>query len=238
MKNASHDANIGLLKAFSQPPYLVVDVGCRGGDLPKALRWKLPAHYIGIDPSREAIGNHHDEFYSIAIDDVSQEETRTFYTYSVDEGCNSLLPMNKEVITHDRNEYDSKWYVKKPIEFMEDRMSVRANSLKNVLLNSESFKEVGYVHYLKVDAQGSDINVVKSLGELVNKTCIIQIESAIPSNEDVLLYKGQQHYKKDVEDMNSMGFVEWFKENYSIDKMASPEADVVFINEKFWEVVV
>lgn len=210
--------------------YLIVDVGCRGGDLVKLIKHKFSAKYIGIDPSPGAGSSLYDEFYPVAIDNVTSKEMRTFYTYPNDSGCNSLLPMNKDLVTHDKSEYNNKWYVDNNIEEGEESIVVPTISLKELLAESSSFLEIQAIHFLKIDAQGLDIHVVKSLGDILKKTYMIQIESAIISNPNAVLYKGQQTFEKDIQDMQSLGFEKWHMVDYSINKDASPEADIIFIN--------
>lgn len=216
--------------------YLIVDVGCRGGDLHRTMnniRSTLTGElkYIGIDPSHSP--QEYDELYHIAVDNVSERIEKTLYVNPTDSGCNSLLPMNIDLITHDKDDYQSKWYVAASIEKNIGTEITTVDSLYNVLMASELFQEIGYVHYLKIDAQGVDIRVVRSLGDLIEKTYIVQIESVVSANDDIVMYDGQQHYNQDILDMKEMGFDEWFKTDYSIDKKVSPEADVVFVNRKF-----
>lgn len=232
----THQFVIDKLRSLNVEQYCIVDVGCRGGDLVKLMKPNFQAKYIGIDPSPNTGHPLYDEFYQVAIDDVSSPETRQFYIYSNEPGCNSLLPMRKDMVTHDLEEYDSKWYVGWDIEKNEEVVSVTAISLSDLLKSSQVFNDVQYLHFLKVDAQGKDINVVKSLGDIIKKTYMVQIESTVHSDTNVSLYHGQQHYLQDVEDMKSMGFVQAHIIDYSVDKNQCPEADVIFINTKLFSV--
>jgi FkbM family methyltransferase len=228
------DFVIDKLRQLKAENYCIVDVGARHGLLLHLMKHKFDAKYIGIDPAPNTGHPAYDEFYSVAIDDVITPEIRKFYIYPDEPGCNSLLPMRKDIITHNLDEYDSKWYVEWDIEKNETVIDVPVISLEFLLKHSQIFNEIGVVHFLKVDSQGNDANVVKSLGDILKKTYIVQIESVVHPNKNISLYNGQPHYIQDVDTMHALGFVQVQMTDYSINKNACPEADIVFINKELF----
>ena len=86
------------------------------------------------------------------------------------------------------------------------------------------------IHYLKIDAEGVDIRVVKSMKNYLKKTMFVQIETYVSTNKSVKLYQGQTHIDEDIDTMKSLGFELFGMVDYSSN--SSPNADVVFINTR------
>jgi len=94
-----------------------------------------------------------------AIDNVDEPTSAPFYrTDSRNTGCSSLLKPTEKLGLDVVSEEEVSVYSLKMI-------------LKNLL--NERFDKISI---LKTDCQGKDLDVVKSLGNLLNKTCCIQME--------------------------------------------------------------
>jgi hypothetical protein len=136
--------------------------------------------------------------------------------------------MNTDIITHDKSSSSDKWFIDRIVEQVVQKKEVIVTSLERVLDSIPKFKDE-IIHYVKIDTQGSDINVAKSLGKYINKTMFIQLECVTSHDPKKVLYKGQQLFENDVDDMNLLGFKIVGMEDYS--GFASPEGDVLFINQ-------
>jgi len=229
-----------LAKAFehihkSNPEIInFIDVGVyRGMFLDKInafLNFK-PLYSVGIEPnnSYNSLSKYTISF-NCAVDDVN-EPTYLPFTFNADcDACSSLLKMNTEVVTHNIEEYDTKWYCGTPIQKVLKVEPILVNSMSNVLNTIDHFK-TNKIHYLKIDAEGVDIRVVKSMKKYLEKTMFIQIETSVSKNKSVKLFEGQTHINEDIISMKEMGFELFDVVDYSYVN-SSPNADAIFINTR------
>jgi len=220
----------------------IIDVGCHKAGFLHGFKRKLSkdSFWIGIDACDYGIGGQYNVFVNKAVDHVLKEETKKFNEY-VESGCNSLLPMNMDILTGDNTEYDKKWFIGKTTEQLsvvkEQKTTVRdvqVDSLAGILAHIPTVNQEK-IHFVKIDTQGNDINVVRSMGWYRDHTMFIQMECVSSHNEDIVLYKGQQIMEKDIKDMDDLGFSVYDFVDYGANKTAGPEADVVFYNRKLVE---
>jgi len=220
----------------------IIDVGCHKAGFLNGFKPKIEkdTFWIGIDACDFNVRRKFNVFVNKAIDNIENDQVRKFNEY-VESGCNSLLPMNMDILTGDNSEYDKKWYIGKTKEQLtivrEQKTTVRdvnVTSLHSVLSYIPRFKN-DLIHFVKIDTQGNDINVVKSMKEYRDKTMFIQMECVSSHNKDIVLYKGQQLMEDDIKDMDELGFTVYDFVDYSINKNAPPEADVVFYNKRLVE---
>ena len=93
----------------------------------------------------------------------------------------------------------------------------------NVIRLDTFCKENGITHieYIKVDAQGSDLDVLKSMGEYLNVTTTIMVEAFINNDEDV--YEGEVKEDEVMKLLLPLGF---FLTNRAVD---GNYADLTFV---------
>jgi FkbM family methyltransferase len=227
-----NDIVIGTLDNMKYPIINVVDVGVNQGQMKQFLDivLKTPSFFVGIEPNTELIQtNKYDVMFDYAIDDVESPEKRTFYI-NEDSDCSSLLKMKDDIITHDINERNNedKWYIPRNINNIRESKEVTVTSLKNVLDTIPKF-QTELIHLLKVDVQGVDIRVIKSMKEYLDNTIFVMVEIVTSKNKDVVLYEGQTAIEDDVKTMDELGFSPY----HIIDYAPTPEADIIFINKKY-----
>jgi hypothetical protein len=210
-----------------QPKLNIVDVGCNTGTFLNYTKplLKVPSFWIGIDPSNLGASKLYDLYLNKAISNVKEDEKAIFTEYN-DSGCNSLLDMNTDIITHEKGN-DEKWFIDRIVEQVVLKKEVVVTSLERVCDTISNFKD-DIIHYVKVDTQGNDIKVAKSLGKYLSKTMFIQLECVTSHNPKKVLYKGQQLLEHDIDDMRLLGFTMMNMEDYA--GFASPEGDVLFVN--------
>lgn len=216
------------LNSLSDDPLVVVDVGCHKGHFIDEFKSVVHKNLytIGIDPLDFNVSHKYNVYIQAAIANVDIPTTKTFYEH-IEPGCSSLLQMNKEIVSHEDQTSPSKWFVPWEIETVINELPVVVSSLENLLDQTE--QKIKYIHYLKVDSQGMDIKVVKSLRKYLDKTMFIQIESVISHSTDVVLYKGQQIMEQDINVMYELGFI-ILDIKYHHFGFKVNEADVIFFN--------
>lgn len=130
--------------------------------------------------------------------------------------------MNTGLVVHNKSEKG--WFVGWPIEKKLYQIKVKNTSLEKIIAENDILP----VDFLKIDAQGCDLDVVKSAGKYLKDIRFIQIEAVSSHDLDVVLYSGQQLMEQDIEDMDKLGFSVLKIVDYSAK--ASPEADILFYN--------
>ncbi|HKZ95138.1 MAG TPA: FkbM family methyltransferase [Candidatus Bathyarchaeia archaeon] len=88
------------------------------------------------------------------------------------------------------------------------------------------------IHYVKIDAQGSDLDVFKSLGKYARNVLFVQVESVVSRNQNIRLYERQSLFEEERPVFERAGFQLFHVQEYSRD--ASPEADVVYVNQRLF----
>lgn len=193
----------------------IIDVGHHQGHFIEnfKLNFKnIELYVLAIDPSDYKTGLNN-KFIQKAVS--TKTGKNKFFIYN-EAGCNSLNEMLLE------NKFQRPSEIKKT-----DEIEVECVTLESIL-NEENFD---IIHYLKIDAQGHDLDVVMSAGELIKKCIFVQIESCNAKEEDHLMYVNQNTREKDIEYMKSKGFKLFLEYDYS--KQSCPESDLIFINLEY-----
>jgi hypothetical protein len=209
----------------------IIDVGAANGVFKKENSPYISKDnfWVGIEPNKNYnngdIRKEYDLWFQNAIDDV-EERKITQFNINQDNYCSSLLEINKEIITKDINKKDDLWYCPTEISTIVSVEDVEVISLKELFDEIPKFKNE-LIHFLKIDAQGVDIRVVKSLKEYVKSTMFIMIESVVDTHNNLRLYKNQTSLIEDDEVMKQLGF----KKLFNIDHPhICPETDVIYYN--------
>lgn len=212
-----------LIKELKQGPIVVVDIGHHKGHFIQHFistyslnRKSLYIH--AVDPV-DYNSEFNDVFDQVAIS--SNVGTATLNIYD-EPGCNSLANMRLEALTLKKNQ--SGWFSNYTINKIGESQ-VQTITLETILL------KYPIVHYLKVDAQGSDLDVLKSGKSSLKSVMFVQIESSVARNSEELMYVGQSYFVENTSYMKSLGFTLLQIDDHSSD--APPEADLIFINDLF-----
>lgn len=205
----------------------LIDVGCHRAHFLSNSQIKFDFK-IGIDPL---------EFDEQAVYDVvvngavsTQKNQKLFYVYEND-GCSSLLKMKSDEVTHDFAERENKWYVSFTIENLKKTLRTDTCTLEEIIDQHFSTESVSLI---KIDAQGSDIDVVKSLGKYLNTDKVKFLFIELPSR-DIVLYEDQLDYPSSIQALNEYGFEVVHKHDFEIlgydGKPCSPESNVIMKNK-------
>jgi hypothetical protein len=206
----------------------IVDVGAANGLFKNEYSGYLnnKNFWVGVEPNKNYnTKTGYDLWFYNAIDDVEERKIVKF-NINQDAYCSSLLEINKEIITKDITKKDDLWYCPSEISTIISVEDVEVLSLKDLLEQIPKF-ENELIHFLKIDAQGVDIRVVKSLKDYVKNTLFIMIESIVNTDNNLILYKNQTTFSEDNEVMNQLGFKKLFDIDYS---RICPEVDVIYYN--------
>jgi FkbM family methyltransferase len=210
----------------------LVDVGAYAGSFMVEIRpmfGSIPIVSLGIEPHMVSphIVSLYNYFENCAIDDVSAPEYKLFNVNS-DSSCSSLLEMNTHMLTNNMSEKDKKWYVNRKIDNIVEKKSVMVRSLSSIFDTIPEFSD-NIIHFVKIDAQGVDIRVVRSMKKYLEKTMFVCIETVTSADKNVVLYDGQITMDDDIKEMKGFGFSPFEVIDYSYT--GTPEADMIFVNE-------
>ena len=207
-----------------------IDVGCAIGDYLKHVERlsQKKIFSVGIDPVDWPGRITYSKFLKIAIANRSQPSVPFNLYGSSDLASSSLKRLKQENVTHNGLESESKFYHPASIEGVKGTTTVTTKTLSQVILE-EGIKD--RIDLLKVDTQGTDLEVTLSAGDSLNKTLFIQIESILSEKAGHLLYDDQTNFAKDRAVLESKGF-----EVFNVAAFpAGPEGDVVFVNRKLFD---
>ena len=156
---------------------------------------------IGIDPIDYGVESHYDKFYRVCLDDVKTPQRKIFYN---DDQSSSLFSSKGE-----------------EIGFID-------------ILNINSIIDVDFpeeiIHFIKIDAEGKDLSIVKSLSKQnLNRIKFIAIEcpNKIPR------YDGEYIKKDCIDYFDSINFEFFYEYDTTIEPWNKSDlSDVVFINKR------
>jgi len=211
--------------------FVDVGAGCGGilGHLNFRSRLSKPLFSIGIDPI-DARGHRSYTGFVLGAITNGPEGPTEFFRYSSSD-CSSLKRMDPTKVTHDRAEGGSqKYFAPIEIERLEETLRVPAFKLSTIIRQYGLAHDV--LHFVKIDAQGSDLDVFRSLGEFTENCLFLQIETVYPEGNapGVTLYEGQTTFAEDREVIEAAGFRIFNVARFGV----TPEADVIFVNLKLF----
>jgi FkbM family methyltransferase len=126
-----------------------------------------------------------------------------------DWGCSSLLEFSEKSKTHWKNRTDFK---------VTHQIEVDVITLESFVIE----KQIPKIDYLHIDTQGSDLNVLKGLGDFIK---IIREGNMEAANKEDILYKGQNTVKESLE------FLKEYK--FEIPKFESNDKEMNELNIHF-----
>lgn len=209
---------------------IFVDVGAGCGAILSLLGRAVPGKMlfsIGIDPI-DARAHRDYSGYVLGAVASGPEGPADFFRYSASD-CSSLKRMNVSSVSHDPADIPRGMYVTPgTIEQLEATLQVSTFRLDTLVRQYGLAGEV--LDLVKIDAQGSDLDVFLSLGEFTRNCLFLRIETVFvtPGSPARLLYEGQTTWEKDRAAIEAAGFRVLNIGHFGV----TPEADVTFVNVK------
>ena len=179
---------------------------------------------IGIDPIDWPGRVPYSSFLELAIAS-GEEHVAEFNLYGATRpDASSLKKMARENVTHDPSQRHDKFYVPFAVEVERGTKKVRVIPLSQVI--EESGLEDDVIHILKIDTQGTDIDVFSSLGRYIPNVLFVQLEALFSDENDQELYRDQTLFFEEFLILRRHGF-----RVFDLARFPSgPEADVLFVN--------
>jgi hypothetical protein len=186
-------------------------------------------HSLGVDPMNHGVEFNYNRFYNVCVDDIPQgTQTQTVFYIRGEDQCSSLCEMHNENITSNPLDSD-KFYVNPGvINRVKQIVDIINIPVLNVvdLINEEFGTDL--IHFIKIDCEGKDINIVKSLEPIFHRIKYIAVEC--PNR--VQRYKDETLLNNCLEYFKLHGFEVFYHKDYEFEKdNGSQASDVVFVNK-------
>ena len=229
----------------SEKNITVIDVGCaRCSFLNKFL-----IHYfnrnnitiVGIDPLQHNGISNASNIYNFyikgCVDNIPRNiiKETIFYINEIDQ-ASSLLKIKSDNFTSDLNNLENKYYYPQEIinrlKNITHTINVNVFNINDIITNTIG-NDV-FIDFIKIDAEGKDLDIAKSLKENFHRIKYIAIECSSHKNKELEIFENGSN----LTDSNL-----FFKENrfdiyeltdHSIDPNNKTQmSDIVFINKTF-----
>ena len=201
----------------------VVDVGSARASFLSELEkiFNLNDVYaIGIDPFDHNVKDHYDKFFQICVDNVDVPTKKNFFINS-DDQTSSLCKLQPENFSSNLNDKDKFYYSQTIIDKITKIKEVVEVDVLNLNSIIEEELPEGIVHFIKIDTEGKDLDIIKSLSDdTLNRTKFICIEC-------------ESNRKECIDYFESKNFEVFNFINYEEDPTnRQPMSDIVFVNGK------
>ena len=206
----------------------LIDVGCYKGGFLKEFQSLIRKRIlsIGIDPIRHNHIAPYSAFVEAAVAN-KPDGIHNFYEYN-DPSLNSLKRIITSNVSHNGQERNRKFFLKNHIRTSAVR-TVKTMRLSTIIKRFKMENEI--IHFLKIDVQGCDLEVFLSLGEYIKNCLFVQLETIYSKDKNMVLYENQTIFEEEKPIIEKLGFKLFSCVDFS--KIgASPEADVIFVNEE------
>lgn len=214
-----------------------VDVGCASGGFKKRLienaQIKKPLFSVGIDPINyfKASGWFIPPYAIYIQAAVTNSDERTI-KFHINRSClvlSSAVLIMPGVLSSDMGRM---YYVPPGVIRYTEAMGMEIETVDMMTLKLSAAIEQStlsgeILHLVKIDAQGRDFDVIKSMGRYLGNNCLfIHYETIIGDEQTPALHAGQTRFSQERKFLENAGF-----RLFNIGKfITTPEANVVFVN--------
>lgn len=210
-----------------------IDVGVANGMILKHmidLGMKLEnINSIGIDPLLNdyyfSMDNHLPKYNTLLNYPISvEDDIECDFFVQKDLTCSSLNKINIDYISTTKN--TDTFYLpenRKNVIITDRVIKVNTKKLSTLIKDLKLDNEI--IHFLKIDAQGQDLNVIKSCEEYLKNVLFIMVETTMPTIENGTLYKDSSNFKQDNEFLEKNNF-----KLLRLEKLLESDADALYYN--------
>lgn len=223
-----------ILELLPDPKINFVDVGAARGDVLHILQGKTrlrkPITSLGVDPVDFRGEPDYSHFVRGVISLLPETEVQ-FFVHE-ESSVSSLYHMITENVVFDQSLIDGiNYYAPPSVQAVREIINVRSFRLETLLTQHMNEKEI--IHFLKIDAQGADMDAFRSLGNWVKQCLFVQIETVVRTakDRDTRLYAGQTTFAEDHEVLKTAGF----RLLNLADFVVTPECDALYVNTALFD---
>jgi hypothetical protein len=223
----------------------VIDVGCARC----AFLNEFLIHYfkrenikiVGIDPLQHEniydASKYYDFYIKGCVDNIPKNtiQIQDFYINEIDQ-ASSLLKIKTDNFTSDLNRLDTGFYFPQDIidklQNINSVIQVNIYNINDIIL--QTFGNDTIIDFIKIDAEGKDMDIVKSLNENLHRIKYIGIECSSHKNANLQIFENGSNLKDAIDFFTSNGFDIFEITDHSLDQNNLTQmSDVVFKNRLF-----
>ena len=195
---------------------------------------------LGIDPLRHSgqfdASNHYNYYIQGCVDNIPENtvQEQTFYVNEIDQ-ASSLLKIKTDSFTSNINNLENGFYY--PQETI-DRLSKIVSTINvNVYnLNDLIRQTIGsekMIDFIKIDAEGKDLDIAKSLKKHFHKIRYIALECSSHNNDTLEIFENGCKLTDVIQFFRENEFDIFEHTDHSLDpNNLTQMSDVVFINKR------
>ena len=231
--------------ASEQKSITVIDVGCARCAFLNEFLIKYFSRdnikILGIDPLQHNgiydASIYYDFYVKGCVDNIPRNTTLTqnFYVNEIDQ-ASSLLKIKHENFTSDINNYDNGFYFPQDIiNRLKNIVGVLTVSVYNINdMIDNTLGDSVIIDFIKIDAEGKDMDIVKSLKDNFHRIKYIGVECASHKNNDLELFENGSKLTDAIDFFKENGFEIFELMDYSKEQDNRTQmTDVVFLNKLF-----
>jgi len=195
---------------------------------------------IGIDPlQHNGIYNalyNYNIYIKGCVDNIPKGtiKQQTFYVNLIDQ-ASSLLKIKTENFSSDMSKYNESYYYPQDII---DKLSIITNEIDVTVYNLNDIIDKHYntdeiIDFIKIDAEGKDLDIVKSIVDNMYRIKYIAVECSSHKNENLEIFENGSNYKDVISFFTEHNFEIYDITDYSLEHNNYTQmTDIVFINTK------
>jgi hypothetical protein len=222
----------------------VIDVGCARCSFINMFLInyfdKSKIKCIGIDPLRHKgifdATKTYDFYVEGCVDNINKKtvEQKKFYVNSIDQ-ASSLLKIKSENFSSDLTKRDFKFYYPQNIidrlSIIKKEIIVNVYNLSDIIEKTLKSNEI--IDFIKIDAEGKDLDIVKSIQNDFHRIKYIGLECSSHNNIDLEIFENGAKLQDVIEFFKKNNFEIFNIIDYSIkENNLTQMSDVVFKNTK------
>lgn len=194
---------------------------------------------LGIDPLQHNDIHDAAKYYNYyikgCVDNIDRNtiQEKTFYINAIDQ-ASSLLKIKTDNFTSDLNNLDNGFYYPQDII---DKLKIIVNEIKVKVYNindiiHSTIGDTKIIDFIKIDAEGKDMDIVKSLKENFHRIKYISVECSCHKNEKLEIFENGSQLIDAITFFTENGFEVFEITDYSNDNNNLTQmSDVVFVNK-------
>lgn len=220
----------------------IVDIGCARS----AFVNEFLVNYIskdkikslGVDPFDHSPQfnprNHYNFYVQGCVDNIPQGEIKEelFYINEIDQ-ASSLLKINSNLFSSDLNDKDKFYYPQDIINRLSriiKKVKVKVYNLSDLI--EKYFDENEVIDFIKIDAEGKDLDICKSLGKTLERIRFIGVECSSHENDNLRIFENGGSKKECIDFFESNNFeifdcIDYVEREDNLTQMS----DLVFKNK-------
>jgi hypothetical protein len=234
--------------ASEQTTITAIDIGCARCSFLNEFLIKYFSRnnikILGIDPlqhdGKSDASKYYDFYVKGCVDNIPRDtiQKQEFYVNEIDQ-ASSLLKIKPEHFTTDINSDSGFYYPQHIINKLKNTVGILTVNVYNINdIIASTLGETVIIDFIKIDAEGKDMDIVKSLKDNLHRIKYIGVECSSHKNKDIEIFENGSKLTDAIDFFTENGFEVFELTDYSKkpDNLTQM-SDVVFVNRRYKGIV-